>query len=218
MSVNKTKHIFLRHGRLKAPYDNYENMSGSELRDLANEVFKPDVDPLYVEERFEKIQKHLLLDAPVYLHVSSSSRAQQTAGFLQEMIRSHADVNVETVPTLREVEFDLDQIYPEGESVNLSLLNNIILEGMAVGHEAIESYDSIKERVEAIMKLVKDADSGTHIYITHDFLMRAIDKSFRLGTVPEGISASELQSMPRNGYLEGFELNEQEQMIGRVEK
>lgn len=216
MNTDKVKHIFLRHGRLASPYDNYENMSLLQLRNLADETFHPVVDKLFVSQKFPNIQRVFLPNLPVHFHVSPSDRAQQTANILQSLISPTTTTFFETNPDLREISFRLDHIYPDEELLNLSLLNSIILDGVARGHSSIEPYPSVYSRANQIIESAKNAPEGTHIYITHDFFMRVLDISTHRGDVPKSVTPSELKSTDRNDYLEGFTCDANLTYIDRV--
>ncbi len=125
---------FLRHGKTNLPYRSHDEMPFETLADLASGKMEPPLD--------QEVTRELVLqtfDSLEQLNVeevcsSPSQRSRDTApivqGYLERRFGNRVQISV--MPSLREISFDLRQIYPvPPDRIDMADVNRKVLQAMA---------------------------------------------------------------------------------------
>ena len=108
------------------------------------------------------------------------------------------------LPELKEVDFNLNLIYPRlPDHIDIEAMNRDVFRAMLSGIGA-ESIQTVCGRVESIFKFLGNGKPREIILVTHDFLMRVIEIYVRSGGPPSQITYEDLLRTNRNLYLRGF--------------
>ncbi|MDE1925490.1 MAG: histidine phosphatase family protein [Patescibacteria group bacterium] len=211
MSRNNT-HIFLRHGKLGLPYADHSEMPFNVFRDLGTGVLNTPIN-----KDFAKQIIATLLKTPGFVDIqmictSPSTRCVETAKLFALLV-GIPEKDIQLVPELSEVIFDLDKIDQNGSVSNalergdMGTINAAVFDAMLSG-KGSEDVVAALGRVNTFLDELAVSHKNT-LCITHDFLMRLIELRLRYAHFEATkVSLDDLNSTQRNGYLCGFSTND----------
>lgn len=202
---------FLRHGRLVAPYDNYDRLSFEQIHRLASGELDPTIDKDRVNEVVLSLKRlNSLKDLEVIYH-ASSQRAQDTAFCLKQFLetRNGRQIKIVRLDELAEIKFNLKQLvslkqYQKGQMrVVRSALFRALVQGGSV-EELKECY----RRIKRLEQIILQNGNEKVLCITHGFFMRLLQLYFLLGVKqPDEVSQEQLSNAINFSYGKGFSIS-----------
>lgn len=185
-------------------------MPFSVLSDLGLGKLNPPIDETFTRDRLANLTSRIpFFDIKTVL-ASPSVRCQDTARLLLPHL--HPDAQFTSVPQLAEVHFDLSKmdhtmrVEEKMSESGIAAVNTAVFEGM-VEDSHCESAKSVYKRVTKVFESLQNIELPA-LCLSHDFFMRVIELYIqRKGAPYSQISAEELESTQRNGYLCGFVTN-----------
>jgi broad specificity phosphatase PhoE len=209
MTANN-KIFFVRHGKLSLPFKDHSVIPFSVLATLGRNELEPPIDMEVTKSFAESFLKLVPQDEITKIFSSPSKRCQETATMIKDLLCKTEQRNIEiiTVPEIREVFFDLDGLaksFNYSSSQGIDGVNTLVFQGMLAGKQAETFSDSFK-RVTKFFDILKQEKVGTYIVVTHDFIMRVIEIFIKnKGQVTISIGLETLEGTKRNTYVRGFE-------------
>ena len=158
---------FIRHGRLKDPFDDYEKLSFENLQSLSKGIVEPEIDEIWAEGAWLEFKIKFNFADVDTIFASESLRTWQTAKLFSSQI------SVEKTSFLNEILFDVGQLVTEKQfkKEGLSVIRKELFKAL-LSDENIEGLDSIWSRMEGLRNLLKKTKSNHIICFTHGFYMR----------------------------------------------
>ncbi len=199
-------YYFLRHGKLDLPYKDHSEMSFEVLADLASEKLNPPIDKKVTRSLISAIAVIVPFERLEKIYTSPSQRARETATLIADYTkeRFQKESLISVLPELREVHFDLREIYalsPQG--IDIQAVNQAVFRATLSGKGA-EPINSLYNRVDSIFKTLANEERQEAALITHDFLMRAVELYAEHKGIPRETTYEDLLQTRRNSYLRGF--------------
>lgn len=207
---NNNSLFFVRHGKLSLPYKDHSEMSFEILADLSTEKLNPPIDKDITSFLVKEASKILPLKEITKIYISPSKRCQDTAKLFLDLIKKNYQKEIEliTVPELKEISFDLNVIYESLNKNNLNIMeiNKNVLKALISGIGS-ESFCEAYQRVDFVFNKIRNKKEKV-LVITHDFIMRVMEiyienKGESLTTIDEEL----LIDTKRNLYVKGFAID-----------
>lgn len=197
---------FIRHSFLTPPFDNYDNLTFSQLCDLAIHRVKPSINKNSLELLK---QNYDLTELEIYdlILASSAPRTLQTAQLIQSVVNTK--IPLKTSKNLDELYFDPEILTTEEKfrQNGMKEIRVAIFTALINHSEGVEELNQIKQRIEKLaQELVKTSEMSI-ICVTHAFYMRFLELYFvDKQTDFSQLSLEKLMQVTRYPYLEGFEI------------
>ncbi len=196
--------LLVRHGRLAAPFDDYDRLSYDQLNQLSLGVVDPGIDREKALVPLQLLKQRSDWSSFEAVLVSESKRTRETA----EIICPHLPV-IKT-SSLNEIIFDLSQLVMEEQfraeglpAVRVALFT-ALLEG-----KNVERLENVFRRVEELEKLIRESGFRSVICVTHGFLMRFLQLYFlRKVDRPQDVTSQLLAEVINPDYLQAIEVPE----------
>jgi broad specificity phosphatase PhoE len=199
------KILFIRHGQLLAPYDDYNRLSFDQLRQLSLRTIDPGIDESQALIRVKLLLEKFDLSEYQTIMVSESARTKATAA----VIIGHLSgpVPVQETFCLNEILFELNQLITEQDLHRRGL--EAVREGLfraLVEKRNTDSLVSIFDRLGQLEKMILESSAQNIICVTHGFFMRFVQLYFGQSIrSPEGITVPDIMSVKNPDYLEGIQ-------------
>lgn len=194
--------LFVRHGRLVPPYDDYDRLSFAELRSLALQTVDPgiEIDRAYLDLNLLKNQTELHLFEAIM--ISDSKRTSETADIINDKLP------VIQTSCLNEILFDLSKLVTEDEFAQNGLVSvrEGLFEALLEGKNK-ESLEQVWQRLKELDGMIRKRGFQSIICVTHGFLMRFV-QMYYLHKVrqPGEVTKRGILSAKNLDYLEGVEI------------
>ena len=197
---------FVRHGKLKEPFDSYDDLNLSELDDLATQQIDPGIDikeAHVVNWLVGAIRGASSLNA----YCATSRRAKQTS----EKILEQADKDIEPVPTdlLNEIRFSPSALTNSEryKKSGMRVIRTNLFEAILNGSDSVESLDDIFERIKKLDALLTSQNIDCALCVTHGFYMRFLEMYFKHNITESSQVTKELiTQQPNRPNLRGFKI------------
>lgn len=191
--------VFIRHGQLAPPYHDYLKLSFQQLAELGRQ----DVDPPIDVNIFSYEGPNL--DGIDAVYRATSLRCHQTT---QQLVGDTYTGIIEERKELNEVYFDLEKLLTEAEYIQhgFQRVRESIFDGIVRSKEGVDSVYSIIDTLKTLRELLESSQSNNILCVTHGFLMRFLEVSFRYNKPLEKLTAEDLLSYTNYGYAKGFEI------------
>lgn len=200
------KITFIRHSKLKPPYDDYSLSSFDEISGLATERITPDIHPESQKMLLEKYSKKELESFDLIL-CSRSNRTEQTARLILKL--ANKNLKIRKTNNLSEIFFDPKILSSQEEfsKQGLRVIRTSLFRGMKIGVGA-ENLDEVLFRAQKLKSELLRLPRSNILCITHSFYMRVLRLFFLVKiTKSKDISIEKLTNTIDHNYLEGFEIN-----------
>ena len=195
------KITFVRHGSLKPPYHDYNQLSLNDLTKLALQKVEPDVD---AEELKKRVQLNELKKSKFeVIFTSPSKRARQTAKIMAKLL---SITDIKEAAELREIIFNPKKLVDKNEYKKRGLQS--VREGLFSAIEEgtnIEKTPEILHRVLMFKKRMKKSHYSSVLVITHGFFLRIVD--LHLHNPRHILNAKSLNAATNYDYVRGFSIS-----------
>lgn len=196
---------FIRHSKLEYPYDNYSQLTFSQICGLATGKIMPGIHAESQKMLLEQFDIKQLQSFDLIL-CSHSKRTKQTARLILKL--TGKQIQVKKIDNLSEIFFDPAVLTSEKEFTKhgLAVIRESLFHGMKNGAGA-ETLDEVLNRAQKLKGELIKLPYDNILCITHSFYMRVL-RLFFLENLTESrrISESKLMSTIDHNYLEGFEI------------
>jgi len=191
--------VFIRHGQLAPPYHDYLKLSFQQLAELGRQ----DVDPPIDVNIFSYEGPNL--DGIDAVYRATSLRCQQTT---QQLIGESYTRIIEQREELNEVYFDLEKLLTEEEYIQhgFQRVRESIFDGIVKSKDGVDSIQGIIDTLKTLREVLESSSGKNILCVTHGFLMRFLEVSFRYDTSLDSLTAEDLLSYTNYGYAKGFEI------------
>lgn len=154
---------FIRHNRLKLPYDDYSKLSLDELERLASCEVDPSIQEFTLQD-IEGIKRSIVLDADILI-CSESIRSRETLEFLLDLFGINKEIVVESL--INEIAFSPKRLV-DGDNEPLKLIRENFVRSLNNEYSGSEQVDDIKNRIEDLKKKYK----GRKVFgVSHGFFL-----------------------------------------------
>lgn len=154
---------FIRHNRLKSPYDDYSKLSLDELEKLASGEVDPSTQEFVLED-IKDFDPSIVLDADVLL-CSESSRSRETLELILKLLGIDKEIVVE--PLINEISFSPKKLVVHENEPLKSIRENFV-SSLYDQNSGSEQVDDIKNRVE---NLNNKYEGKTVFGVCHGFFL-----------------------------------------------
>jgi len=196
---------FIRHSKLECPYDDYSQLTFSQICGLATGRLMPGIHTESQKMLIERLDTKELKSFDFIL-CSQSRRTRQTAKLICKLSGKHLEVK--ETDNLSEIFFDPAVLTSKNEFTQhgLAVIRKSLFHGMK-NKTGAESLDEVLNRAQKLKNELMKSPHDNILCITHSFYMRVLRLFFldRL-TTSRMISELKLMNTIDHNYLEGFEV------------
>ncbi len=196
----KQQIIFLRHGQMQPPYQDYSLLPYGKLALLSRRQVEPRLDREANELLIKRARSLFPLKPRPLILCSTAKRTQDTAALLFPSVPS--DIQA----CLNEIPFDLTALLTEAEfqKHGMPLVRTRFFEALMEGR-SMESLREIWLRLASLDEYIRTRHDAQILCITHGFLLRCLQLYFLHGERdPAQITLEKMQAMVNYSYLDGF--------------
>lgn len=190
--------IFIRHNKLKPPFDCYENLSLPELDALAMGVVNPEIQKI---QSLHNISPAIIdaLKQAEYILCSESIRTQQTAKQLMKLVGVSLDIQIDG--RLNEIVFTPSKILLNSCKNPLREIRSALYQHIQLGGDFAEKKEGLETRISS---LLNDYEHQHVICFSHGFFMRLIT-AYAHYSVDINTALKHIEKARSVGYLESCE-------------
>jgi broad specificity phosphatase PhoE len=199
--MNKTV-LFVRHGRLVAPFADYNRLAFAQLRQLSLRTIDPGIDRTGALMDLSQGQKMDVFARCEEIMVSESKRTLETALVINKNVR------IIRTSCLNEILFDVNGLVSEnefGEKCVESVREALF--GALLENTNLESLEMIYGRLEQLDNLIRESENEKIVCVTHGFFMRFIQLYFMNNIrIFDQITMQDILSVKNPDYLDVLEI------------
>lgn len=159
--------IIIRHNKLAPPYDDYSRLDIREMDMLATHKVSPDIQTIENKVIYEKFSG--IITGHQQIYCSPSARAVQTCSRILDVLM--VKTGYKTDDNLKEIFFSPLELLNDSSQNPLEAIRQDLYNWVIEGRDGVESYRSLKSRLDAVLDLYGDKDC---ICFSHGFFIRLL--------------------------------------------